>query len=429
MITEVTEIQRNAYVACSDRINSVVILNGGIRNGKTMFGIFGFMEYIISHINKDGDYLFAILGHSVSTIESNVERYILQYLNMRGIWFRKTKYKFTFKNGVVLKYYGASNAISFVAFQGATLKGVFIDEAPLLDEYAIQTAHERTLTYKGDSKVIQTSNPEGGPTHPYYIQYVKDHFNRGYKVFKFTLIDSPIFTKEDIEKYRKEMDEATFARKILGEWVIAAGGCYPKLPDRFTDEDIEGVDFEMSLVGEDEGRVDSTVAYLVNKRNGHYFVTRNFRDDTPNASLVEIAANLRRSLNNWAKEFGHIDAYFETNPGTMHNMLADNAALDYRVDINFVSKKKENYKTDNAIQERIDITNMLIHMGRLHVHKDCEDLIVAMSNAVYDKDAKRLDNGTFSVDDLDAFEYAIKIDIPDIYEDYYEWLEKRIGER
>ena len=94
---------------------------------------------------------------------------------------------------------------------------------------------------------------------------------------------------------------------------------------------------------------------------------------------------------------------FKSNP-----LFEQNTTLNTDIRIHKV-KKKGVYSKD-VIQERIDTTNFLIGQNRLFITDDKMPITKAFATAEY-KNGKRLDNGKYDIDSLDAFEYAIQTEI------------------
>jgi hypothetical protein len=64
-----------------------------------------------------------------------------------------------------------------------------------------------------------------------------------------------------------------------------------------------------------------------------------------------------------------------------------------------------------AINDRIRFVNMMMSLNRFKIMSHCENLIGALTEAVWDEKSitdKRLDDGKLNIDSLDAMEYAIE---------------------
>ena len=79
------------------------------------------------------------------------------------------------------------------------------------------------------------------------------------------------------------------------------------------------------------------------------------------------------------------------------------------------SKAGLNFNVNNARKteslERIRFTNLIISQNRFFIMKHCKHIISAFQTAVWDGKSlcdKRLDDGNYNIDSLDAFEYSVE---------------------
>lgn len=71
-----------------------------------------------------------------------------------------------------------------------------------------------------------------------------------------------------------------------------------------------------------------------------------------------------------------------------------------------LKKTKRNKKAKDAIQERVDFTEIMFGAGYVKIAPQCEELIKAFYEAEYNKKGDRADDGTSDIDSLDSFEYS-----------------------
>ena len=77
------------------------------------------------------------------------------------------------------------------------------------------------------------------------------------------------------------------------------------------------------------------------------------------------------------------------------------------LDIRKVNKKKRKENAKTAIQQRIDLTNLMLGCeGYLNIDISCKHLLLALETVEYDDKGERIDNGTYNIDSLDSFEYS-----------------------
>jgi hypothetical protein len=82
-----------------------------------------------------------------------------------------------------------------------------------------------------------------------------------------------------------------------------------------------------------------------------------------------------------------------------------------RFTIQPVNKSIRHKKETDAIEERIQITNLMFGADYLLIDKDNKELIRALNEAERDKNDNRKDDSTTNVDSLDSFEYCFLDDI------------------
>ena len=116
-----------------------------------------------------------------------------------------------------------NNAASASKIQGATLAGLFLDEAPLAPWSFTDMAISR-LSESG-AKYWLTCNPDN-PKHPVKVELLDKAKEKDIYVLHFTMDDNLSLTEERREFYRKQYTGVFFQRYILGLWVAAEGAIY-----------------------------------------------------------------------------------------------------------------------------------------------------------------------------------------------------------
>lgn len=412
-----------------ERNNQVECFDGSIRVGKTFWVIGGFTKWIVDETIAGRIGLYAALAYNSRLLKINIFPYFQSWLKFYGIANKQVGYHIEIYIGVHtirIEGFGASNAASFASFQGITAKGIFVDEAALLNDYALKIAYDRCLVAraKNESKIVLTSNPEGGEQHPYYVNYLSK-----YPTTSFQLLDNPIYTQAEVEEYRRILPEADFNRRILGKWVVSSGACYEHSPIPIERKDIPKLDY--IYIGVDEGRGDAFTAVAVgfSRANMAYYIVDQYYSKTE--KMINNVWNVHNFARDLAKEYKiKVAIIGETNPGITYDTLYGDVNVDDRVMVFKVKKKIKNkeYRGRSAIQERIDMTNGLMFSGMLYINKDVKQLSAAFENAVY-KNGQRLDDGTSDIDSLDAFEYAISRDMTAIYKLVYRNVNAKVNEK
>jgi hypothetical protein len=74
--------------------------------------------------------------------------------------------------------------------------------------------------------------------------------------------------------------------------------------------------------------------------------------------------------------------------------------------LNKLKKRKGTNKKKSAIQERIDILEIMFGSNYITINPTCKQLIKAVEQCEYDKNGDRRDDGSSDIDSLDSLEYA-----------------------
>lgn len=223
------------------------------------------------------------------------------------------------------------------------------------------------------------------------------------------------FLKEanNIKKYYFDL----YQKIYLGIATPKIGACYTNFGVHnlldFEREKINLLDFSFSI-GVDYGEADATVFTVVGFNN-------NFSKCYVFEEIYHKNSNNRKkNIDDYASDLSFlIDRYTFSNK--ILNVFVDSANLTFfnyfqKIHIKYnknvflekVDKKKYDPNSKGAIQERIDVVNLLLNSNILIINKFCKELIKALYNAQYNKKGERLDNGTTNIDSLDSLEYALR---------------------
>lgn len=425
-------------------INRTIVVDGGVRSGKTLWAsTIGFFELCYSLARKKTIPVYVVTDNETkqgfidykdaSLVESanrfmvasnassrqayyNVTSRINQYAKERGFIVKRTRPQnddFTYRKGNVIftiETYALPTNDSWEQYTGASFRSVFIDEASLISKKNIEYTLDRTISF-ADGKAIMVCNPAGSDSHWFYQEYIKDHQDKSILYYHFTLIDNPIIHPSVVENYRKIYSQNVFDQRILGKWIANEGSVYKKLPEI----SYESV-FDFIYFGIDYGEADATSCVAVGFKNENYYIIdqyyhSNRKNKYKQNSINDYAREIKNFMIDTVTKYNvKANAYVETTPLSMYNLLSRELDLIRLVNIKKVDKRKVNHRSKSAIQERIDITNMLINANRLFILDKELPVFKAFDSAVYGKDNNRLDDGSTDIDSLDSFEYAIKVD-------------------
>lgn len=388
-------------ISDDNRINVII---GSIRTGKTLFATVAFCEYILNNI-ADGKFEYGVISFSHTTAYKNVGVRIVGYFKTLGINV-VYKNKELYHKNFIIRLFGANNKGSIGSIQGSTLRGVLIDEAPILDNSTIEMAMQRPLTFGNKGKIVLIGNPEGSESHPFYKRWIKEKIKHT-SVLQLNMLDNPMFNQKDLDYFKTIYTETMYNRKILGLWTVSTGAVYPKYPK------VKKLDnYDFINIGIDYGEVDATSAVACGfKEDETYWFDQYYHKNgdlgkynTINDYLDEII----EFCNNIEKQYScKINIICETSPSSLYNLLKGSTKLNQRINVKKVNKKKVNHKSPNAIKERIDVVNFLIALDKLFIGSEDLPLYDAIRNAVWKSENERLDNGETDIDSLDSAEYCI----------------------
>lgn len=278
-----------------------------------------------------------------------------------------------------------------------------------MSEKNIASAIDRTSSFD-DAKIIMTANPMGSKEHWFYRNYIDDAENKGIKVIHFVMQDNLAIKNEKIEQFRKIFTTSMYQQRVLGQWVVSEGMVYGRLPEVGRTDKITHIYF-----GLDVGEHDATTVVAVGYYKDTYYIIDQYYHKNKDSYEKKLITDYQKDIVDFIN--GILDTfkvpailYCETSPSSMYNLLRRDGRINTKIAIKAVNKGKVNYKSKDAIQERIDVTNLLINNDMLKIFDKDLQIYKAFSSAQYDKKNNRLDDGTSDIDSLDAFEYAIKID-------------------
>lgn len=204
--------------------NTSHFAGGAIRSGKTWATARSFGLWMMRD-EEPRDY--AIVGQSIEAIMRNLGFDLINFLGDLNIGARLSK-----DIGTRIKVgnksiwiFGANDARARTRIQGATLKGMVVDELPLVPEDFFMQAWGR-LSVEG-AKMWCTYNPEG-PAHWAKRKVIDraDKF-RG-EVNQFLMRDNPSLSEDTIGRYEESFTGHWKQRYIDGIWAGASGLVFPE---------------------------------------------------------------------------------------------------------------------------------------------------------------------------------------------------------
>lgn len=340
---------------------------------------------------------------------------------------------------------GAEKVSQVAKIQGASIKYCYGDEIAKWNKEVFQMLKSRLdKTY---SCFDGACNPEH-PTH--WLKEFIDNVELDIYLQKYTIFDNPFLDPEFVKQLCKEYDGTIYYdRLILGLWKRADGSIYKRFadnPEAFQCEIVDAFSQESEhkqFRKEDITSIEIGLDFGGNQ-SGHSFVARGYTDDYRDV----IALKSRRVMAKDEKEDIDSNRLNELFCEFVQEVIDDYSVCvksgDYVQYCNVESVFWDNAETvlgnsvRNAVEkeypwiavkpakkrpinDRIRCTVKLMGAGRFFITKDCESLQIALSDAVWNKEAvgkdERLDDGSTDIDSLDAFEYTIERDMKYLIEE------------
>lgn len=384
------------------------IKSGAVRSGKSFVDTsFIIPQRIRQRAGKSG--LVVILGVSRETIERNV----LQ--PMREIYTDRLIGTINSRNiarvcGEDVYCLGAEKISQVAKIQGSSIKYAYGDEVAKWNKEVFEMLKSRLD--KPYSCFDGACNPEY-PTHwlKEFLESDADIYLQHYRIF-----DNPYLDKDFVDHLCQEYEGTIYYdRYIEGLWKRAEGTIYTKIADNpqpFIDAMPEKDNISRIVIGVDFGGNQSGHAFVATGFNGFNIAgpimsERIMQKDYSRPIDSNILDGMVcRFIEKVQEKYGEVSELYWDNAETVLGNTIRNAVESVFPHIIVRPAKKI------RIKDRIDCTVRLMGAGRFFITEDCESLIKAFREAVWDsKTDERLDDGSSDIDSLDAFEYTIERDI------------------
>jgi PBSX family phage terminase large subunit len=387
----------------------IICMEGAVRSGKTLTGSFSFTCWAQSEFD---DYEFAFCGKTIGSARRNIIRPLKRMLAARGA--AVNDHRSSNENFLEIEWLGHKNVYwifggkderSQDLIQGATLAGIFFDEAILMPISFLQQGIAR-LSIDG-AKIWISLNPEG-PDEPFYVDWLDKFDPKDVFYLHFTMDDNPSLSEETKARYQRMYPEGSvwYDRYILGQRTVAegriwdffrpevgAGYVVDKLPHDFIDW-MGSIDygtkdpFSASLWGLGQSPETNKLTWYIVKE--FYYDPKDHRgkQKAPTEyadALVDLAQwNDRAIYPRW---------------------FCDPSALDFIVEcIN--SKRPEISRmqgADNSVKDGILRVASLFTSGFLKIYYTNDNTIKYVNNYRWDENAKEekpLHDGSHKPDDI-----------------------------
>lgn len=428
-------------------------LEGTIRSGKSYIA---FDKFLLRIADSDEE-SWALCGRDTPAVERNLidgkygilKRYegFIEY-KTNSIGGKHLVYKPP--NGRTYKIYvfGYYDESKWQKILGGTLGGGFIDEINVSSIKFIREYFGRMATIDKPYTVCTANGDD--PNLPIYMEFlnktrpldtykhsipnpIKEELDKAKEIYNwrywhFTFLDNPVMTQEKIDYLYSIYSESSnyFKVKILGLRGRGEGLIYKKFGDNHVaDIDMETRNYLVYTIGIDYGETDATVFTFTGIYNIFSGIDA-LREFYHKNGEMEV---LEKTIDDYCEDFFNfadechelvnrpIEVFVDSANKTFKNKIKKEQmkrGIGWLV-IKSVNKVKENINAKSAIEERIDMTNLMIGTNILTIDKSCKRLTGALQAAIRDKHGQRLDDTTVNIDSLDSFEYSWKKYIPQIF--------------
>lgn len=386
-----------------EELKRLTLLEGSVRSGKTWISLV-LWSFWVASAPKEGRYLMA--AKTLTSLRRNCLDLLEQLVGTANFTFSLPAKEGTLF-GRKIYFEGANDARAENKIRGMTLYGAYCDELTLFPEDFF--AMLLTRLSAPNAKLIATTNPDS-PYHWVKEKYI-DRAERGeidMLTMKFLIDENTFLDADYIENQKKEHIGVFYDRFILGQWVVAEGLIYRLLadtPERFMIDRADVPPLRDVTVGEDFG----------GNKSGHAVVCSGINDGVlyfMRAAFKPAKGTTASELVDWS--LAEFDACFK-DIGVYFDVYADSAE---QVLINSIGEKSR-FKVYNSLKlpivDRIRALNLLLATDRVRfVRGTTEELVKALSSAAWDEKSmadKRLDNGSYNNDIIDAAEYSFEYHI------------------
>lgn len=295
----------------------------------------------------------------------------------------------------------------------------------------IKVALARQVASK-EIKILWDLNPSS-PKHKIYTQYIdkyeKEGLLGGYNYAHFTIDDNLSISDDRREEIKSMYDPNTiwYKRDIMGMRCVAEGLIYQDFADH-TDrymikkEDVIGKDgqppkyrlshikFGVDFGGNGSRHAFTCTGFTYGLKDVIPLKAKTYEGKITPDKLAELFVNFVKMCYNEYNKGG--DCYCDSAEQVLIAGLKS-----------AIAKSSTPVNVNNArkypINQRINLLLKLMALGKFHiVEGECDELVEALCQAVWNNkeghEDERLDNGSYSVDILDSFEYSFEPHLNDL---------------
>lgn len=377
------------------------VKSGATRSGKTFMDIaFVIPNRIRERIGEDG--LCVFLGNTQGTLTRNIIE------PLQKMWGTKLVGSIRSDNtadifGEKVYCLGADKANQVDRIRGSSIKYCYGDEVVTWNKGVFDML--KTRLDKACSCFDGTCNPDN-PNHWFkkFLESDADIYLQKYQIY-----DNKYLPEGFIPELENELrGTVDFDRYILGKWKAAEGAIYKNFadaPQKYT-LDAAPDDIAFCTLGMDFGGNGSAHAIVCTGYSRGLqkvvVVDEYYRKEV--ISPLQLERDTVDFVRRCKSRYKITDMYCDSAEQVLIKGIKGALARE-KIPLNVHNARK------GAIIDRIRFTCSIMATGRFFVTKNCEHLIEAFSDAVWDGkklDDTRLDDGSINIDSLDAFEYGIE---------------------
>ena len=336
----------------------VLIADGAIRSGKTVFMMLAFVDDAMRRYNNQR---FGICG---KTVDSTVKNIIMPYL---GLTYAQDKYRLQWRrtdkllvvsdgeHTNVFEVFGGKDESSFMLIQGRTLAGVLLDEVALQPRSFVEQALARCSV--AGSKLWFNCNP-ASPQHWFYTEWIQHAKERNALHLHFQLEDNPSLDEAIIQRYKSLYTGVFYQRYILGEWVLAEGLVYDFGEENITDEQPAGTEYYISV---DYGTLNPFSAGLWSVTGGKAVRIKEYYYDG-------------RKTQKQLTDEEYCDAIEKLAEGyDIKRVIIDPSAASFIAALR--KRKFHTQQANNDVNDGIRRTAVYLRDGNIKIHRSCVNSI------------------------------------------------------
>ncbi|MBQ7013128.1 MAG: PBSX family phage terminase large subunit [Oscillospiraceae bacterium] len=337
-----------------------LICDGAVRSGKTLSMSLGFVCWAMACFDGGS---FAICGKTITSLERNLVRPLLQVLEDTGfscVFSASRHYVDVKALGHTGRFYlfGGKDEGSAALIQGMTLCGVLFDETALMPRSFVEQALARCSV--AGAKLWFNCNPSH-PYHWFYREWILQAQEKRVLYLHFTMDDNPSLSESVKERYRRMYAGVFYDRFVLGKWTASEGLVYPMF--RKGCHVVKRVpECRRYVISCDYGTVNPTSMGLWGECDGTWYRLREYYYDARREGLSRTDEEHYRGLETLAGDL-KIDC-----------VVVDPSAASFIACI-ASHKKFRVQKAKNDVLMGIRQVSDALQRNLLRIHEGCEDIL------------------------------------------------------